>query len=120
MRVEAEDFFAQFVVEPAHDADDDDEHRDAQRDAEDGNERDDGNESPFGPQITQRQEQFKRQSRHVHLRLKAIAPAVNEVALCPTRNLNPDFDRKSWCHRPIKSLAGRLVIFMRCGYDLKQ
>ncbi len=62
--VKTEDFFPQIVVEPAHDADDDDEHRHAQGDADDGDERDDGNKGPFGPQITQGQQEFKRQFRH--------------------------------------------------------
>ena len=83
VRVEAEDFFAQIVVEPAHDADDNDEHRDTERDAENGNERDDGNESPFGPQVTQRQQKFKRQFRHGAQRLKAIDASVNELGLHP-------------------------------------
>ena len=81
MRVEAEDFFTQVVVEPAHDADDDDKHGDAEGDAENGNERDDGNESPFGPQIAQGQQKFKRQFRHGAQRLKANDASVNEVGL---------------------------------------
>ena len=64
MRVEAEDFLAQVVVEAAHDADDNHQHRHAERDAKNGNERDDGDKRPSGAQITQRQEQFKRQFRH--------------------------------------------------------
>ena len=52
------------MVEAAHHADDDDEHGDAERDAEDRDERDDGDERPFGPQVAQRQKQFKRQFRH--------------------------------------------------------
>src|SRR5208282_3647112 len=34
------------------------------RDTDDGDERDDGNKRPFGPQVAQREEQFKRQFRH--------------------------------------------------------
>ena len=64
MRVEAENLFPQIVVEPAHHADDDDENGDAERHAENGNQRDNRDKRPFGPQITQRQEKFKRQSRH--------------------------------------------------------
>src|SRR5581483_1887713 len=59
--VEAENAVAQLLVEAAHHADDDDQHRHAERDAEYGDEGDDGDEGPFGAQIPQRQQQFKRQ-----------------------------------------------------------
>ena len=64
MSVEAENFVAQLLVEAAHDANDDDQHRDAQRYAEHGNQSDDRDERPFGPQVPQRQQQLKRQARH--------------------------------------------------------
>ena len=50
-----------YVVEPGHDANHNDEHRHTQRDAQHGNQRDDRDERPFGPQISQRQQQFERQ-----------------------------------------------------------
>ena len=64
MGIEAQDLLAQLGVEPAHDADDDDQHRDTQRDAQHGNQCDHRDERPFGPQVPQRQQQFERQPRH--------------------------------------------------------
>ncbi|OQB88442.1 MAG: hypothetical protein BWX84_03019 [Verrucomicrobia bacterium ADurb.Bin118] len=64
MRVEAEHFFAQIVIETAHHTDDDDQHGHAQHDPEDGDERDDRDKRPLWPQVTQGQQQFKGQSRH--------------------------------------------------------
>ena len=64
MGIEPEDLLLQLGVEPAHDADDDDQHRDAQRDAQHGNQSDHRDEGPFGPQVPQRQQQFERQPRH--------------------------------------------------------
>ncbi len=78
VRVEAKDFIAQVVVKAAHDADNDDEHRHADRDPYDGDEGDDRDERPFGPQIAEGQHQFKRQLRHDFGRLKAAGPRVNE------------------------------------------
>src|SRR5438045_3915670 len=63
-RSEAQDLPAQVMVETAHDADDDDEDGHAEGDADDRDQGDDRNESPFGAQITQRQQQLKRQFRH--------------------------------------------------------
>ena len=76
MRVETQDLVPQLAVETAHDADDNDQHRDAQSDAQHGNQGDDRNERPLGPQIPQRQQQFKRQPRH---RPQANRPAATHV-----------------------------------------
>ena len=108
MRVEAEDFFAQIVVEPAHHADDDDEHGHAERDADDGDERDDGDKRPFGPQITQREQQFKRQSRHGG-RLKTGATRVNEAREAHGRTLRGGRNGLPWLTaigRPRHETAG--------------
>ena len=64
MRVETEDFVAQLAVEPAHDADDDDQHGDAQHDADDGNKRDDRDKRAFRFEIAETEEKFKRQASH--------------------------------------------------------
>ncbi len=64
MRVKPQHFLTQFLVKTVHHTDDNDEHGHAEHDAGNGNQGDDGNERPFGPQIAQREEQFKRQSRH--------------------------------------------------------
>lgn len=69
MGIEAENFFLELFIEAAHDADDDNEDGDAERHAENGDQRNDGNERSFGPQIPQRQQQFKRQARHVRQKL---------------------------------------------------
>ena len=77
MRIEAEDGVAHLLIKAAHHADDDDEHRDAQRHAEHGNQGDDRNERALGPQVTQRQQQFKRESRHAR-KLDSRCVSVNE------------------------------------------
>jgi hypothetical protein len=64
MGVESKDSVAQLLIEAGHDADDDDEHGHSQGDAEDGNQGDDRNKRPFGPEIPQRKQQFERQTRH--------------------------------------------------------
>src|SRR6185437_13786135 len=76
VRVEAENRVAQLLVEPAHDADDDDKHRHSQGDAGDGYQCDDADERPFRPQIPQRDQEFEWQPRHSP-KLNSRCPRVN-------------------------------------------
>src|SRR5205085_5200600 len=61
---EAEDFFFEVVIEPAHDAQDDDEHGDTEHDADNADQSDDGNERALGTQVAQRDHQLEGQPRH--------------------------------------------------------
>ena len=64
MRVETKDGLTQMMIEAGHHTDHDNQNGDPQGDAHDRNQTDYGNKRPFGPQIPQRQQQFKRQPRH--------------------------------------------------------
>src|SRR5688572_15776858 len=64
MRIKPENFISQFPIEPRHDTDHDDQHCHPQHHADNGNQRNNGHESAFGPEIPERELQFKWQARH--------------------------------------------------------
>lgn len=51
MGIEAQNLVPKLAVEAAHDADNNNQHGNTQRDAQNGNQSDNGNKSPFGPQV---------------------------------------------------------------------
>jgi hypothetical protein len=59
--VEIDDLLPQFSVESRHHRNHQDQHGDAERDAENGDQRDDGKKGAFRFEITQRQEKAERQ-----------------------------------------------------------
>src|ERR1035437_6296898 len=65
VRMHAHTFLAQLAVEPAHHGNDNNEHPHADGHADEGDERDDGNECALGFEITKAKKQFERQTRHV-------------------------------------------------------
>jgi hypothetical protein len=81
MRFEAENLLLEIVIEPRHHAEHDDQHGDAEHHADHANQSDDRDESAFRPQITQRDHQFERQSRHPAQPYDPAAPAVKRPSV---------------------------------------
>jgi hypothetical protein len=65
VRIKAEDFAAEFVVESGHDGDDEDEDGDAEGDAEDGDDADDGDECPFWSEVAECEEEGYGESHEI-------------------------------------------------------
>src|SRR6202011_1847887 len=61
MGVEIDDLLPQLTIEPSHYRNDENQHSDAERDAQNRDQRDDGKEGAFRFEITQRQEKAERQ-----------------------------------------------------------
>ena len=61
VRIEIDHLLPKFAIEPGHDRDDENQDRDAERDAENRDQRDDGKKRALRFQIPQRQEKTKRQ-----------------------------------------------------------
>src|SRR5205085_8807924 len=100
VRVEINDLLPKLAIETGHHRDHQNQHRHAERNADDGDQGDDGEECAFRFEITQRQEKAERQFQ------VAVMLAANVSVYNPTgwRARKPQASRPSTCQRGPTSL----------------